>query len=138
MWDQKNGKYPWKPGTPIFKCRDKECASNGGVIWEPKNGAAKPFPKAPPAKVAYNTPKALPNEFDGYRQEETAELNAHTGRGVVDDGLGALMAQCVLDSFAAWNSAMAKYSDVGYSGDNVQGSANTLFIARKDRMPRAV
>jgi hypothetical protein len=26
MWDQKNGKYPWKPGTPIFKCRDKECA----------------------------------------------------------------------------------------------------------------
>lgn len=117
---------------PDWKCRNQSC---DWVQWPPKTGATKPFPK-PPAKVAYNTPVALPGEFDGHEDEETADLNAHTGRGMVDDGFGALMAQCVAEAFAAWESATKKYPEIGYSGDNVQGSANTLFIARKDRMGR--
>jgi hypothetical protein len=46
------------------------------VIWPPRKGFAPA--KAAPVKVAYNTPKALPNEFDGFEDEETAELHAHT------------------------------------------------------------
>lgn len=124
------------PKAPDFKCkRYKEGCD--GVVWPPKG--AKSFPKPAAVKQGYNTPRALPNEFDGYEQEETAELNARTGRGTVtvaSDGLGELMAQCVAESVAAWEAAMKNYPDVGYSGDNVQGSANTLFIARKDRMGR--
>jgi len=80
-WDQKNGLFPWKPGTPIFKCKDKECSTNGGVIWEPKGGAAPVATGRSGVPKPYNTPKALPGEFDGYEQEETAELNARTGNG---------------------------------------------------------
>lgn len=40
-------------------------------------------PSAPAVAVAPHrgTPKALPGEFDGFEDEQTAELNAHTGRG---------------------------------------------------------
>jgi hypothetical protein len=47
MFDQKAGKYPWKPGTPIFKCRDKERCD--GVIWEPKGSPVAV--NAPPSPV---------------------------------------------------------------------------------------
>jgi hypothetical protein len=36
--DGGKGKFPkTNPKAPDFKCRNKECANNGGVIWPPKD-----------------------------------------------------------------------------------------------------
>jgi hypothetical protein len=33
MWDNKNGKFPWKPGTPIAKCKKNKETGCDGVFW---------------------------------------------------------------------------------------------------------
>lgn len=54
MYDQRapTNQWPWKPGTPIAKCKDKECAKAGGVYWEDS--------KASPSKKAIAVPTAPP------------------------------------------------------------------------------
>jgi hypothetical protein len=82
MWDQKNGKFPWKVGTPIFKCKTKECASAGGVIWEPKNGTP-PAQAAPPKSAPFSRasrPEAeLPEFLRDADAQDKAELAAKIG-----------------------------------------------------------
>jgi hypothetical protein len=75
MWDQKNGKFPWKPGTPTFKCKTKECASNGGVFWEdsaPANGKPPVSKKDEKKGVSYGAPGFL----EGAEAEDAASLAA--------------------------------------------------------------
>jgi hypothetical protein len=59
-WDQKNGQFPYKPGTPIAKCKDKECAKAGGVYWEdskPATGPLKPVPDSAGAALPFEHEK---------------------------------------------------------------------------------
>lgn len=123
MWDQKNGRFPWKPGTPIWKCRDKECAKKGGVIWEPKGQGA-----------------LLPNETG---QEEY--LNAVTGQATPTPTLAPidlkkqdvdLLKECVGYALGIVSSAQKVVDgklDVVFTGDNVCSLASTLFIQWKRR-----
>ena len=39
-------KFPWKIGTPIAKCKNKDCATRGGVYWE--DSVPKDTPHGPP------------------------------------------------------------------------------------------
>lgn len=79
MWNQKGGKYPWKPGTPIWKCKDKECAKAGGVIWEPKTVITTTV-LGSQVTYAANKPNAhLPPLLQNQEAEDAAELAGKIG-----------------------------------------------------------
>ena len=131
MWDQKNGRFPYKPGTPIFKCKDKECSSNGGVIWPPRDGAAPVAKGRSGVAKPYNTPKALPGEFDGYEQEETAELNARTGNGTAPQSRGTIVAHqygATLDWVLANVVPKLSAADIPVDGAAVNAICATIII----------
>ena len=46
-WDERKSKF-WDPSKnrPTHKCRDKECAANGGVIWAKDDKAPQATPIA--------------------------------------------------------------------------------------------
>ena len=52
-WDQRapGNKWPWKKGTPIAKCKDRDCAAGGGVYWE--DSAPTPKARAVPGEPQY-------------------------------------------------------------------------------------
>lgn len=130
MWDQKNGNFPYKPGTPIFKCKNKaEC---DGVIWEPRTPAANP--KEGTAKRPYNTGPSLPGEFDD--GEEAADLHAHTGRGTQSceaPSKSALMLELHGECFKYAYNRLKKANEGSdpaliFTGSDVLSYAATLFI----------
>ena len=141
MWDQQNGKFPWKPGTPIFKCRTKECATAGGVIWEPKGGApiAKINPAKLPAPAHANKPDAeLPPLLQNQESEDAAELASKVGT-TREDALNELKAK---HAFALKHAVeyVLKHVEplytekkIGLTGDEVYKHAYTIFQTWEDK-----
>lgn len=121
MWDQKNGKFPWKAGTPIYKCRDKDCAKTGGVIWEPK----KPLSEGP----------LLPNETadDPHLQAQPLPQQV-TKSGPSVEQYQRCYLDCLrwsLDSVAPMLRGNTPVVDV--TAEAIVAAAATLFIARTRR-----
>jgi predicted lipid-binding transport protein (Tim44 family) len=133
MWDQKNGKFPWKPGTPIFKCRDKECATNGGVIWEPKNGATAPAaapPKSAPASFANKPESELPPFLRDAAKEDAAELAAK----LAPDALAALQSnlaiyQALTEYVVRDIAPIYDKAKIGMSPESAAAAVATLYIS---------
>lgn len=116
MWDQKNGKFPWKPGTPLWKCKDKDCAKDGGVIWEPKPAKAAPNSAKTPAPAHSNVPdKQLPEELQTGTPEPKPRL----------DRLCIRAHKLILDEVVP----LYVKAGIGCSDVAVAAMAATLFIA---------
>lgn len=131
MWNQKNGKFPWKAGTPIFKCKNKECASAGGVIWEPKNGAppvqAAP-PKSPPS-FASKPEAELPPFLRDADKQDAAELHAK----LAPDVLATIETNLALyQALTEWTlreiEPLYRKADVGWSPEAATAAVATLYI----------
>lgn len=127
MWDQKNGKFAWKQGTPIFKCRDKDCSSAGGVIWEPKGTVAKPAPKPPPSFA--NKPEAeIPPLLRNAEAEDAAELASKVGVDLT--GLQKNLA--LYKALTEWSlreiAPLYVKSDIGWSPESATAAVATIFI----------
>lgn len=130
MWDQKNGKFPWKPGTPIFKCRDKECATNGGVTWEPKNGAP-PVAKAPVVYAASKPQSEIPPLLRNQEAEDKAELDAKLA-GVDTSKLEKDLALYLAISEWVVKKVGPIYADgIGWSPESATAAVATIFIQAK-------
>lgn len=130
MWDQKNGKFPWKPGTPIFKCRTKECATNGGVIWEPKGIRPEKVPIAPAPKPSFaNRPEAeLPEFLRDAEAQDKAELTAKLAPGVLDSLQTNLAIYQALTEWVTREIAPIYEKGIGWSPESATAAVATLFI----------
>lgn len=121
MWDQKKGKFPWKAGKPIYKCRNADCAKDGGVIWEPRK--------------ALSEGALLPNETasDPHLQAQAPVPPTPTRSGPTVEQYQRCYLDCVrwaLDNVAP---VLAKTPDIGITPEAVLAAAATLFIARTRR-----
>lgn len=137
MWDQKNGKFPWKPGTPIFKCKTKECATNGGVIWEPKNGAPAPTatpPKSAPPKQAINHSNVPDSQLPEFLRSQESEDNAALAAKLGVDLSGIEKQLAVYQAVAEWTTKTlpgifsAGKDAVGMTPESLAACTNTIFI----------
>lgn len=120
MWDQKNGKFPWKAGTPIYKCRDKDCAKTGGVIWEPK----KPLSEGP----------LLPNETasDPHLQTQPVPQQA-TKSGPTVEQYQRCYLDCLRWAIDHVKPMLLAADDLGCTPEAILAATATLFIARTRR-----
>ena len=148
MWDQKNGKYPWKPGTPIFKCRDKECATKGGVYWEDRGPSIKPaIPlqqkperpttrSAPSAHSASNRPQdELPEFLRDQESQDAKELSAKIEEAVNFDA-GKLrrdiaLYQAITEYVLRDIAPIYERAKIGMSPESAAAATATLFIQAK-------
>lgn len=130
MWNQKNGKFPWKVGTPIFKCKNKECASAGGVLWEPKNGTppvqAVP-PKSPPS-FASRPESELPPFLRDAAAQDAAELASEVGVDLTGIQKQLAVYQGITEWYLDNIVPILTKADVGCSPESVTAGIATLFI----------
>lgn len=112
MWDERQGKF-WGTGLtpngknkPTHKCKDKECAKNGGVAWEKSSGA-----NGGPAVA---------------RQQSPAEPTRHSeAKSPPSSALAPLYVECLASARQAIIAAGLKNA----SPSDVIAAAATLFIA---------
>lgn len=128
MWDQKNGKFPWKVGTPIFKCRDKECGANGGVIWEPKNSAPQAAPPKSPPSFANKPEAELPEFLRDQEKQDAAELAAKVGVDLTGLQKNLALYKALTEWALREIAPLYVKSDIGWSPESATASVATLYI----------
>jgi hypothetical protein len=129
MWDQKNGKFPWKQGTPIFKCKDKECATNGGVIWEPKGTQPATPPKsAPPPSFSNKPDSQIPPLLRDAEAEDAAALQQKIGFDVRTIQKELALYQALAEFVIRDIAPIYESGKVGLSPEAAAASVQTLFI----------